>query len=307
VGEIEDVELTSDHMVRVTCSITPRFARYITSDAKAAVVEPPLIGSTKVELTPGESGEIAEDEQVLESFTKADLFEKVDEIEGKLNGVVAKIDSFVDTANHIATAVEERQGLVGRLIYDEALADDAAGMISDLRAITREAKDGKGALGLAISDEEFAQDIKSMAADVRKILNDIEGGQGSLGKLYKDATLVEETEGLITDARSSLKKLDELNADTRRSLGKVEALLEKSTQTMEKVDGLVGNASDVTGELTKSLHKINEGEGTIAAFLNDDALYKETKSLLKELRESVEDLREQAPINSFIGVVFSAF
>ena len=30
-------------------------------------------------------------------------------------------------------------------------------------------------------------------------------------------------------------------------------------------------------------------------------------SLDKELRESVEDLREQAPINSFIGVVFSAF
>ena len=31
------------------------------------------------------------------------------------------------------------------------------------------------------------------------------------------------------------------------------------------------------------------------------------KGILKELRESVEDLREQAPINSFIGVVFSAF
>lgn len=29
--------------------------------------------------------------------------------------------------------------------------------------------------------------------------------------------------------------------------------------------------------------------------------------LLEELRESVEDLREQAPINSFSGVVFSAF
>ena len=40
---------------------------------------------------------------------------------------------------------------------------------------------------------------------------------------------------------------------------------------------------------------------------SDDAIFKETRALLKELRESVEDLREQAPINSFIGVVFSAF
>jgi len=33
----------------------------------------------------------------------------------------------------------------------------------------------------------------------------------------------------------------------------------------------------------------------------------EARGLLKELRETVQDLREQAPINSFIGVVFSAF
>jgi phospholipid/cholesterol/gamma-HCH transport system substrate-binding protein len=53
--------------------------------------------------------------------------------------------------------------------------------------------------------------------------------------------------------------------------------------------------------------KVNKGQGTLSKFVNDDAIFRETKALLKEVRESVEDLREQAPINSFIGVVFSAF
>ena len=60
-------------------------------------------------------------------------------------------------------------------------------------------------------------------------------------------------------------------------------------------------------EQASILAKVDTGEGTIASLLNDPLLYRESKSLLKELRETVEDLREQAPINSFIGVVFSAF
>ena len=40
--------------------------------------------------------------------------------------------------------------------------------------------------------------------------------------------------------------------------------------------------------LADTLRRINTGKGTLSAFLNDDSIYRETKSLLKELRESVE-------------------
>lgn len=313
VGSIDDIQLTEDNEVRVTCSIAPRFADHVTASARASVVEPPLLGSTKVELQPGEGGETS-GEHELETFTKESLFKRVEVMEGRVNDVIAKIDSFVDTANStmksvddIAKAVDESRGLAGRLINDPKLADDAEELLRDLRDITKSIKEGEGVLAMTINDAEFAKDLKATAETVRTISDDIKAGKGSLGRLYKETELLDETEGMIKDVRGSLAKLNDLNDEATTSIKKVQALLDKTTSTMGKVDRVVTSAGDVTGELTKTIKKINEGDGTIAALLNDRALYMETKSLLKELRESVEDLREQAPINSFIGVVFSAF
>jgi phospholipid/cholesterol/gamma-HCH transport system substrate-binding protein len=313
VGSIDDIQLTKDHRVRVTASIAPRFAQHVTSAARASVVEPPLLGSTKVELLPGDGGD-PDGTDDLETFTSENLFGRFEAMEGRVNDVIAKIDSFVNTANStltsvdkIAKAVEDSRGLAGRLINDPKLADDAEALLRDLREITHSIREGEGVLAMTINDGDFAEDLRSTAKSVRTITDDIEAGKGSLGRLYKETELLDQTEGMIKDVRGSLAKLNTLNDEATTSIKKVQALLDKTTSTMGKVDTVISSAGDVTGELTKTIQKINEGDGTIAALLNDRALYMETKSLLKELRESVEDLREQAPINSFIGVVFSAF
>ena len=53
--------------------------------------------------------------------------------------------------------------------------------------------------------------------------------------------------------------------------------------------------------------KINKGEGTIAKLVNKDSLHEETGKLLKELRDTIEDSREQAPVTSFIRAALTAF
>lgn len=315
VGEISDVALTKDNQVRVTCNITPRFASHIRTDAAAALLEPPLLGDTKVEIDPGSSQDVAKSGDVLRPVQKGgDMFKRVEEIEGRVTEVLQKVESVadrastaIDTLQKVADKIERGDGLVGQLINDPKFADDARALLTDLRGITHDIREGEGALALAINDPGFAQDLKGTASDVRKVAAELEKGEGSLGRLLKDPALVDEATGLVKDVRGSLAKLDELNEQAKLSVGKVEALLVTADKTVARIDGLVSSANDVTTELASTLKKINEGEGTIARLLNDDALYRETKSLLKELRESVEDLREQAPINSFLGVVFSAF
>lgn len=61
-------------------------------------------------------------------------------------------------------------------------------------------------------------------------------------------------------------------------------------------------------------YKINNGRGTIGRLINDDELHRNTETLLtdaqivlKELRESLEDTREQAPVTSFIRAALTAF
>lgn len=307
VGEVSDIQLTDDDRVRVTCEVAPRFAGRIRADAKATVVEPTLLGSTKVELVPGSGEQLTPGQDVAAGAKQGSLGEQLKEIQGRVDGVVSQVEGFMGNANRtldgiqrVVSRIDKGEGLAGRLITDPALADDLTAAMKAGRNVVDAIDRGDGLLGAAVKDPQLSADVKATVASVQSITASIDRGDGTLGKLLVDPTLADETAGLMKDVRGAVARLDELNVEARR-------LLEASTKTVASVEGILGNADRLAGELADTVHRVNHGEGTIAALLNDPLLYKETKSLMKELRESVEDLREQAPINSFLGVVFSAF
>jgi phospholipid/cholesterol/gamma-HCH transport system substrate-binding protein len=53
--------------------------------------------------------------------------------------------------------------------------------------------------------------------------------------------------------------------------------------------------------------KINKGEGTIAKLVNEGTIHDDTGKLIQELRDTIEDSREQAPVTSFIRAALTAF
>lgn len=314
VGEVSDIQLTPENRVVVTCQLSPRFARSVRSDAVARIVEPPLLGSTKVEVTPGAQGDPITSGQELKGALQDSITSQLSVLQGRVDEVVAKLDAFVTQANSTLSAVDrvvarvdQGEGLLGRLLADEQLARDASEVASRLASVARQIDEGEGVVGLALRDAGLAGDVRSAASTIASIASRADAGEGTLGKLLRDDSLAEEATGLVRDARGALARLDELNVKTQESLARVDALFDTANKTVGGLKGLMKNAEQVSAELADTLHRVNQGQGTIAAFLNDDAIYRETRSLLKELRESVEDLREQAPINSFIGVVFSAF
>ena len=314
IGSIRDITLTPDNDVRVTCSIVPRYARNLRTDAKATVVEPPVIGNTKVELTPGDASALASPGQELGTLDQPGLFEKVKELQTKVEDVIDKVDTFMARANETMDAVDSitnkidaGEGLAAMLLNDPQLAQDTRDAVASVSSILHDIDQGDGPIAMAIHDEELAADVRDTIADVGEVVDEVKEGNGSLGRLLTDPQLVDEATGLIQDARGAIAILEELNGEAKVSVRKVQDLLDNANNVVSSVDGLIQSAARTTEALGETVEKVNSGEGNIARLLNDDALYRETKSLLKELRESVEDLREQAPINSFLGVVFSAF
>lgn len=313
IGSVGDVKLTDGHKVDVTADIAPRFAGFVTADAVATVVEPPFLGSTRVELEPGK-GKVAGAGSELTSRIDEGLMARITSLEGDVRQVIQEVEGVAAEAREtlgevrkVATGINEGKGIASRLIHDEQMAKDVKSIVADLKTIVEQIKEGEGAAALAINDAQVAKDLKASAADLRVVASRLEKGEGTLGRLSKDSELIDQSTGLVKDVRSSLAKLNELNDQARASMKKVETLLTSTELTVRRVHDLVGSADSVTQELAGTIKRVNEGKGTVAALLNDDSVYRETKSLLKELRESVEDLREQAPINSFLGVVFSAF
>lgn len=53
--------------------------------------------------------------------------------------------------------------------------------------------------------------------------------------------------------------------------------------------------------------KINRGKGTLGRLVNEDTIHSDTGKLINELRDAVEDSREQAPVTSFIRAALTAF
>lgn len=315
VGEVSDIQLTPESHVLVTCQVAPRFADSVRADAVATIVEPPLLGSTKVEVTPGKlTSPTVMADQELAGGIQGSLTARLDQLQGRVDEVVAKVDGFVtqasttlESVDRVVAQVDGGKGLVARLMTDEQLAKDVADTAARLSRVAEQIDEGEGLVSLAVRDAGLAKNVLASAEGVAAIVSRADAGEGTLGRLLRDEAIADEATGLMRDARGALQRLDELNVQTQRSLEKVQTLLETANKAVGDVEGLLANADRVSGELADTLHRVNQGQGTVAAFLNDDAVYRETRSLLKELRESVEDLREQAPINSFIGVVFSAF
>ncbi len=53
--------------------------------------------------------------------------------------------------------------------------------------------------------------------------------------------------------------------------------------------------------------KINAGQGTLGKLVNENKVYNNADDLIRELRDTMEDSREQAPITSFIRAALMAF
>jgi len=59
--------------------------------------------------------------------------------------------------------------------------------------------------------------------------------------------------------------------------------------------------------LSQFAEKVNKGKGTIGKLVNEDTLHAETGRLMKEMRDTIEDSREQAPVTSFIRAALTIF
>lgn len=75
----------------------------------------------------------------------------------------------------------------------------------------------------------------------------------------------------------------------------------------EIIDENRGDLRDAIVNLREFSEKINKGEGTIAKLVNEDKIHKDTGKLIEELRDTIEDAREQAPVTSFIRAALTAF
>jgi len=154
---------------------------------------------------------------------------------------------------------------------------------------------GEGLLGAVMSDDtELSHDIAGSMKAMRRILDKVEKGEGIVGELLaEDSSLKSDLDTGMRAMRKIIERVDQGHG----TVGKL----------VSDDDTLYSDLSDAVASLKNIAGRIEKGEGTVGRFINEDTLYEDVEATVGELRATIDDFRETAPITAFGSIFFGAF
>jgi len=208
------------------------------------------------------------------------------------------MDRALDTLGAIQSVVqgiERGEGTMGRLLKDEDIANRLEDIVARLDRISLDITEGKGALGAAVADEGLRDLVKSSFEEFHRFTSSLNSGEGTLAKLVHDPRLYDEAVGILTDVRGVT---GELASD--RGVGRIfvgESAWSDLESSLASLDAI----------LAKSREAAEDADTPIGALMNDRVLVPSLRRSITSLGDLLQDTRENAPIATFAGFLFSAF
>lgn len=291
------------------------------ADAKIAIQQRSALGGAIVSIHPGTPGSAAWSGGTFEGTSAAgafDALEKVaqkigqlaDDVRGPLKEtvenarkitadvsakserVMANLDETLENAKTISKDIADGKGTLGKLLKDDKLHRDLEDAIASVKKIAEDASSGGGTIDVLLHDKQMAADLKAGASSLRSVTAKLDSGEGSLGKLLNDKKLYDDLAATAGDLR-------QITSDARAGKGTLGKLM-YDEELAKRLDTITTDVATITT-------KIRKGEGTLGKLVNDEALYADLRATLKSLRSGSDDVRENAPILTFAGFLFSGF
>ncbi len=258
---------------------------------------------------------IANLEEVTRSLTTTDgtagLFINDPQLYDNANELMVELKGAASNLNKLTSD----EGALGGFLNDQQVFDELRETVTYARNVMRELETtmtrlnaGQGAVGAMLNDPDTEENVKGLIKDARETMaqvkeiattiNDPEA-QGLVPRLIHD-------EKMGQDVATTVSNVAELTGRLNSGDSALGVLLSDPTAA-QNVRNTLANLDAVTTGMAN-------GEGVAGVLLSDEEVagqLRETitqvRRLVIELRESVEDAREQAPVNAFVGAVFSAF
>jgi len=294
VGEITKIEYdpaADGNNIRVECTL--RKGIKLTDQTEFRIKSAGPLAGKHLEIYPGKEGQVI-DPGTYKGFVgdaEGDVFEKLGDL---------------------VTDTREGPGILPRMIRDRELADKAEGALDEIRSTFRRINSedgpllafdemrktyshintGQGLLSAFINDTDMRDKLISTVDDLSALLKDVRESKGIVGWLISDEQARKDLEVTLSNLR-----------EFTETVGSGKGLLPRLINDEE----LSNNFGESLDDLHAILHKANTGVGTLGQAINNREAWDELMRILVLARESIEDLREQAPINTFANVLFAVF
>ncbi len=146
----------------------------------------------------------------------------------------------------------------------------------------------------ALTSGGVVSNVQEIAAGLREVVARANSGEGTIGKLLSsDDTLYSNAVAAVTSVRDIVERLN-------RGEGTLGRLLSPD-------DSLYNDFAAAAASFKRTAAELEDGKGTIGKLLKEDDLYEDVKKAVNEVRATIDDYRETAPIVTFTSIFFGAF
>lgn len=200
VGEVKKAAVFKDNngKTKVTLEIWLFEEAKIENDAVITINTLGLIGEKYVEILPGTSGApLLKDGDVIKGSDSATF----EELTKKGYSIAVKIERLIDSIQTVVEYIQEGEGTVGKLIYDEGLYNEITDFIKGVKEHTEA---GNGNIGKFFYDEGIYNEMNGF---IKNLTIQTQGGKGNIGKFFYDETLYNEVNEFVKDLKAHPWKL----------------------------------------------------------------------------------------------------
>jgi phospholipid/cholesterol/gamma-HCH transport system substrate-binding protein len=243
IGDVDDIQIISDTIVRVVMSLEENSKKYLKSNISADIATNGLVGNMLVNLSPGKGSAPAIKDG---DFVMIKQTVEISEMLTTLSSANDKIDEISTTLLEITTKINIGNGTVSQLINDSQIA-------SNLKLTTK---------NLHLTTEQ----LKASSESVNSLLSGISEGEGNLGYLLKDNSLQKQMSSisqnidslLVDRTEPILKNLESSSLAIYNTTKDLETIIAE----IDKSDGLLGTImtdTSISNDLRATLDNLNDG------------------------------------------------
>ena len=232
--------------------------------------------------------------------------------DGNVRSIVTNFEATAANLNTIVSRVQRGEGTVGKLLSsDETVYNDISNTVAsaktaaaDISAIASRVERGDGMLGKLLSTNDVihadlrdalasartALDaVKSAATNINAIAARLERGEGTMGKLLSS------DDAVYADLKASLANIRKVTDDLKAGEGLAGRLVYDKK--------LGADASELLDNLNGVSSRLAKGSGTLGKLMTDQELYNELNSLIKDVRQIVDNYRDTTPVSTFGSLI----
>jgi len=290
-----------------------------------------MLGGRLVVIEPGPSGgaQVPADAQLYGTVAGNPL----DKLGDLVNENSASLTETLSNLNAFTSDIRTSQGLLGRVINDQEMADSFAATVANLEQVSEQMANSQGTIGKLLSDDslytklsDIGTNLNKLIAEAREVVGEVREGDGLVARLLNDKEFSDNFAGAVADIRDLVAKVkagegsfgkfvneDGLYDNAEKfsaDLAVITGRLVEGEGTLGKLmteDVLYVRIDEITANLAVFSAMLANEDGTVARLLNDDKLYDDLEKVIGVALKSLEEYREAAPITTFTSVLFGAF